>query len=228
MERYLRQIALSDVGVEGQNKLMNSSALLVGVGGLGSPIATYLAASGIGRLGIIDPDKVSLSNLSRQVLYSANEVGMPKVDCAKKRLLANNPNINIDTYDFKLDESNAFDLISKYDSGIDGTDNAITRYIIDTNTYKLNKPYIYGAINGLIGQVSVFNYKNGVRYNDLYPKEYSTLDNDPPAVLATTVALVGVIETNEALKVLIGFGEALDGKLLTIDLRDYKINIFNI
>ena len=131
MERYLRQISLTEIGEQGQNRLKTSSALLVGGGGLGSPIATYLVAAGIGKLGIIDPDRVSTSNLSRQVLYSADQVGMYKVDCAKSRLNANNPDVAIDTYNYALDESNAPLLISKYDIVIDGTDNSITRYIMD-------------------------------------------------------------------------------------------------
>lgn len=228
MERYLRQTALLEIGEEGQNKLREASVLIVGAGGLGSPAATYLVSSGVGRIGIVDNDTVSESNLARQVLYTTQQKGISKVECAKERLSAQNPECIIDIYNKRLDTECAESIIKEYDIVIDGTDNADTRYLIDEITYRYQKAYIYGAICGFEGQVSVFNTMGAARYSDLYP--YGTFASlpAPPPVMATTPAVIGSIEANEALKLIIGYGKPLVNRLLTIDLRDYTINIFDI
>ncbi len=228
-ERYTRQISLQEVGERGQVALSNSSVLIVGVGGLGSPISTLLVSAGFGRVGIVDYDVVSMSNLPRQTLYTTDDIGLPKVECAAKRLKAMNPNVTIESYKLKFDESVAVEILSKYDMVVDGCDNAASRYIIDNAAKQLNKPYIYGAINGFLGQVSLFHYNGVGGYSELFPKQESAAPSAPPAVMATTPAIIGAIEANEAIKIAIGgYGNTLQGKLLTLDLRDYSFNLFEL
>ncbi|MFI3299420.1 MAG: HesA/MoeB/ThiF family protein [Rikenellaceae bacterium] len=229
-ERYLRQIALPEVGLEGQERLAQSSALIVGVGGLGSPIATLLCSSGFGRIGIVDFDVVSLGNLPRQTLYTTDDIGLPKVECAMRRLTAMNPNVVIESYNMRLDSDSALELFPKYDMIIDGCDNPQTRYIIDHATSQLHKPYIFGAISGFMGQVSIFNYGGAAAYSTLFPLEDAAEVTCPPAVMSTTPAIIGAIEANEALKIAIGGFQdnTLAGKLLTFDSRSYSLNIFSI
>lgn len=224
--RYDRQILLPEIGKEGQTKLKNASVLLVGVGGLGSPIALYLTAAGIGRLGLIDNDTVSLTNLQRQVLYTESEIGLNKVDCAKQRLLALNSEITIDTYPFFLTQENAKEIIGSYDIVVDGCDNFATRYLINDTCILLNKPYVYGAIYGLQGQVSLFNHKSGKNYRDLYPNEKEMLTMLPlsKGVIGVTPAITGSVEATEVIKFVCGFGELLDGELWTIDLNSMQTN----
>ncbi|MFI3262732.1 MAG: HesA/MoeB/ThiF family protein [Rikenellaceae bacterium] len=227
-ERYLRQIALEELGEQGQLRLSNSSALIVGVGGLGSPIATLLTSAGFGRIGIIDYDVVSLSNLPRQTLYTTEDIGLPKVECAVRRLSKMNNNIKIDSYNCRFDDALAEKLLENYDIIIDGCDNMETRYIIDRAAKKFNKPYIYGAISGFLGQVSVFHHKEAGSYSDLFPEDMAKPASKPPAVMATTPAIIGAIQANEAFKIAIGYGETLSGRLLTFDNRDYSLNILDI
>lgn len=225
--RYDRQILLPEIGKEGQAKLKKASVLLVGVGGLGSPIALYLTAAGIGRLGIIDNDTVSLTNLQRQVLYTEAEVGQCKVDCAKQHLSALNSEITIDTYPYLLTQANAKEVVGSYDIVVDGCDNFATRYLINDTCIKLNKPYVYGAICGLYGQVSLFNHISRKNYRDLYPNEDEILSMPPlsKGVVGVTPAIIGSIEATEVLKFICGFGELLDGKLWTFDLCSMQANI---
>ena len=165
MERYNRQIILPELGERGQEKLSKAKVLIVGVGGLGSPIALYLTGAGVGNIGLIDDDVVSESNLQRQVLYSENEVGLPKVLQAQKRLSGLNSKIKIDAYNTRLTKENAEEIISKYDIVVDGCDNFLTRYIINDTCVKLGKTYVYGAIRAFDGQVSVFNYQGSNQDN---------------------------------------------------------------
>lgn len=225
--RYDRQILLPEIGKEGQAKLKKASVLLVGVGGLGSPIALYLTAAGIGRLGIIDNDTVCLTNLQRQVLYTEAEVGQSKVHCAKQRLQALNSEIKIDAYPYCLAKENARDIIADYDIVVDGCDNFATRYLINDTCIKLSKPYVYGAICGLYGQVSLFNHISKKNYRDLYPNEDEMLSMPPlsKGVIGVTPAIIGNIEATEVLKFICGFGELLDGKLWTFDLCTMQANI---
>ncbi|MGL4293308.1 MAG: HesA/MoeB/ThiF family protein [Bacteroidales bacterium] len=215
-ERYDRHLQLSQIGEAGQEKLRKASVLLVGVGGLGSPIALYLAASGIGRIGLVDDDCVSLSNLQRQVLYQEREIGLLKVVCAKKRLLQSNSFLQVDTYPVRLNEENAESIISGYDIIIDGCDNFQTRYLIDTWSSKLKIPYVYGSISEFEGQVSVFNYNGGGKYSDLFP-EHSCLEM-PKGVLGVVPGVIGTLQACEAIKIITGVGESLVNRLLVANL----------
>lgn len=231
MERYSRQIMLSEIGEEGQARLSAAKVLIVGVGGLGSPIALYLAGAGVGTLGLVDDDVVGLSNLQRQVLYTEEEVGDLKAVCASMRLAALNREIVINTYPTRLTAQNAHELIGQYDIVVDGCDNFATRYVIDDVCVALGKPYVYGAISGFEGQVSVFHYGDVKKsYRDLYPEEEEMLHMPPPfkGVTGVTPAVVGSVEATEVLKIICGFGEVLAGKLWTIDLRTLQSNIFSL
>ena len=215
--RYSRQIGLAEIGEVGQKKISEARVLLVGVGGLGSPISLYLTGAGIGTLGIIDNDVVSETNLHRQVLYNENELGLPKTSVAARKLKALNRDTTIVPYAERLTEENADDIISHYDMVIDGCDNYSTRYLIDEVTNRQHKPYIYGAVSGFYGQVSIFNAGiPSYRYVELFPEM-----PEPPkdkSIVAMTPAIVGSTLAHEALKLICGYGEPLIGKLWTIDL----------
>jgi len=228
--RYSRQTMLSQFGEEGQRKLDSTKVLLVGVGGLGSPIALYLTGAGIGRIGLVDADVVSETNLQRQVLYKENEIGQLKVECAKKRLLELNSNIQIDCYPCRFDKENGEKIASQYDLIIDGCDNFATRYLMDDVSYQLNIPYIYGSIGEFHGQVSVFNCKNGSRYRDLYPEGDATFVDEPTikGVLGPVPGVIGTLQAIEAIKVITGIGEPLRNRLLTIDLLTMEIHDLEI
>ena len=229
--RYDRQMILPEIGEEGQLKLKKAKVLIVGVGGLGSPIALYLAGAGVGCIGLVDDDRVSISNLQRQVLYSENELDKPKAVCAAERLSALNGGISILPYSTRLTEENAGNIIRKYDIVVDGCDNFATRYLINDICIEQRKPYVYGAICGFEGQVSVFNYGEMKKsYRDLYPNEEEMKRMPPPpkGVIGVTPAVVGSIEATEVLKIICGFGDILAGKLWTIDLRTLQSNKFSL
>lgn len=227
MERYNRQIILPELGEAGQERLRQAKVLIVGVGGLGSPIALYLTGAGIGTIGLVDDDVVSVSNLQRQVLYSEPEVGLPKALQAKKRLETLNSTIQINAYPIRLDRNNAENIISQYDIVVDGCDNFSTRYLINDTCVKLGKVYVYGAIRAFDGQVSVFNYQGGMSYRDLFPDEEEMLSMPAPpkGVLGVTPGVVGSVEAAEVLKIIGGYGEVLNGKLWMIDLKTMETNI---
>lgn len=225
--RYDRQIMLSEIGEAGQRKLKKAKVLIVGVGGLGSPIALYLAGAGVGCIGLIDDDCVSMSNLQRQVLYSEKELGKSKAICAAERITALNSEITVHVYPTRLTKENAKEIIGKYDIVVDGCDNFSTRYLIDEVCAEEQKPYVYGAIGGFEGQVSVFHYGEKQKtYRDLYPDEDEMKRMPSPAkgVMGVTPAVVGSIEATEVLKIICGFGEVLSGKLWTIDLQTLQSN----
>lgn len=229
--RYDRQILLPEIGEEGQRKLQEAKVLIVGVGGLGSPIALYLAGAGVGCIGLVDDDVVSISNLQRQVLYSEKELGKPKAVCAAERLSGLNSEIEVRPYPTRLTADNASDLIRAYDIVVDGCDNFATRYLINDICTRQGKPYVYGAICGFEGQVSVFNYGNPQKcYRDLYPDEAEMRKMPPPpkGVMGITPAVVGSIEATEVLKIICGFGNVLAGELWTIDLRTLQSNKFSL
>ena len=221
MERYNRQIILPELGEKGQQRLQQAKVLIVGVGGLGSPVALYLTGAGVGTIGLIDDDVVSVSNLQRQVLYSEAEVGMPKAIQAKKRLEALNHDVQINAYPTRLTKENADEIIRTYDIIIDGCDNFATRYLINDICVKWGKVYVYGAIRAFDGQVSVFNYQGGKNYRDLFPDEEEMLSMPAPpkGVLGVTPGLVGCTQANEVLKIISGYGEVLSDKLWHIDLK---------
>ncbi len=220
---------LEGFGREGQRKVHAASVLLVGVGGLGSPIATYLTGAGIGKLGIIDDDVVNISNLHRQVLYTEKEVGLSKAECAKKRLTALNHDVEIIAYNERLTKENAADLIRQYDLVIDGMDNFATRFIVSDTCKAQGKPYVYGAIRGLEGQVGVL-CQGTATYRSLFPDEEATLKMPHPGkqVLGTTPAVVGSVEATQALMLITGIGSPLIDKMWTINLatmQSFTINL---
>lgn len=230
MERYHRQIILPEIGEQGQQKLKSGKVLIVGVGGLGSPIALYLAGAGVGTIGLIDDDVVNITNLQRQVLYSEAELGLLKAECACKRLTGLNSDITVHAYPCRLTKDNAGELISQYDIVVDGCDNFATRYLINDTCLQLNKVYVYGAICGFDGQVSVFNYQGGINYRDLYPDEdeMSGMPPPPKGVMGITPALTGSVQAAEVIKILVGFGDILSNKLWTVDLRTMQTNIISL
>lgn len=230
-ERYARQIMLPEIGEEGQRKLAQSRVLIVGVGGLGSPISLYLTGAGVGTIGLVDADVVSLSNLQRQVLYTEPETGLPKTEQAAHRLHALNSGTHINTYPFRLEADNAARLIADYDIVVDGCDNFATRYLIDDTCRALGKPYVYGTICGLDGMVSVFHYQGSpYGYRTLYPDEAGMLSMAPPSkgVVGVTPAIVGATEANEVLKIICGYGKVLSGTLWTIDLRTMQTHLLQL
>lgn len=227
MERYNRQIMLPELGEEGQRRLQSAKVLIVGVGGLGSPIALYLTGAGVGTIGLVDDDVVSISNLQRQVLYSEPEVGMTKVFQAKKRLEALNSSVHIEAYPVRLTPENAETLIAPYDIVVDGCDNFATRYLINDTCVRLGKVYVHGAIRAFDGQVSVFNYQGGPDYRHFFPNEEEMLSmpHPPKGVIGVTPGIVGCVEATEVLKIIGGYGEVLSGKLWVIDLKTMQTHI---
>lgn len=223
-DRFIRQTALPEIGIAGQVRLQQARVLLVGVGGLGSPISLYLAAAGIGTLGLMDDDRVSISNLQRQVLYTETEVGLPKVECAAQRLKALHSKLQVETYNCRLTAENVENLVGRYDIVVDGCDNFDTRYLLNDACMSLGKPFVYGAIQEFEGQVSVFGYGEHPRsYRELYPDESAMKQLTPvKAVMGVTPAVTGSIQANEVLKIAAGYGEVLSGRLWTIDLRNLQ------
>ena len=227
VQRYVRHITLPGVGREGQLNLKKARVLIIGTGGLGSPISLYLAAAGIGTLGLVDFDVVESSNLQRQIVHGNSTLGMPKVESAKQRLQDLNSHIQINTYDTAFNTDNALDLVGAYDLVIDGTDNFETRYLVNDACVQLGKPLVYGAIYRFDGQISVLNYNGGPCYRCLFP-------HAPPAELAPNCSaggvigvlpgVVGMIQATEAIKLLIGIGEPLSGRLMRFDALAMKFS----
>lgn len=220
--RYHRQLLLPEIGEEGQARLRAARVLLVGVGGLGSPIALYLAGAGVGTLGLMDDDTVSVTNLHRQVLYGEDRVGRPKADEAVRRLHELNAEVRLESYPFRLTRDNAAEIVGRYDIVVDGCDNFATRFLLDDTCRHAGVPYVYGAVCGFEGQVSVFNAGASPRhYRDLYPDEAATLSMPHPgrAVVGMTPGVVGGVMAQQVLQLICGYGEPLIGKLWTIDLR---------
>lgn len=216
-ERYIRQTILRGFGKEGQAKLANAKVLVVGAGGLGVPVLTYLNAMGLGMLGVVDNDLVSISNLHRQVLYDESDIGKPKVEVAVRKLKAQNPETNLKGHKTFLDKENALQIIRNYDVVIDATDNFPTRYLINDVCVLLKKPFVYGALHGFEGQVSVFNFKGGPTYRCLFPnmpKAHEVPNCNEHGVLGILPGIIGNLQALEAIKVLTGVGEVLSGKLL--------------
>lgn len=220
-ERYARQTMLPEIGPEGQRRLAASSVLLVGVGGLGSPAALYLTGAGVGRLGLADPDTVSESNLQRQVLYTESQIGRPKPAAARERLAALSSSTRFDLHPEGLTAENARELVATYDLVVECCDNFATRYLLDEACAEVGRPWVYGSIGAFHGQVSLFNGRTGRRYTELYPDREAlcALPRSTAGVLGTVPGVIGAIEASEAIKWIAGFGEPLEGKLFTIDLK---------
>ena len=229
LSRYNRQMMLAEIGEEGQARLARARVLIVGVGGLGSPAALYLAGAGVGHIGLVDSDLVSCDNLHRQVLYTEEDVQQPKALCAARRLRALNNDVDVTAHVARLEPENARRLIEAYDIVLDGCDNYETRYLMDEVCAELRRPYIYGAITPWTGQVSVFTYQEGsFRYRDLYPP--SKIPDVPAskAVLGTVPGLVSMVQATEVLKLVCQAGSALIGRLWTIDLRTMQTDVFSL
>ncbi len=221
-ERYERQTLLPEIGEEGQAKLRQARVLLVGVGGLGSPISLYLTGAGIGTLGLMDDDVVSTTNLHRQVLYGEDKLGQPKIDEAVRRLHNLNSEVKLVAYPYRLTKDNAADIVRNYDMVVDGCDNFATRFLIDDACREAGIPYLYGAVCGFNGQAAVFNVGPDARhYRDLYPDEQATLAMPHPgkAVVGMTPAVVGSVLAEQVLQLVCGYGTPLVNKLWTIDLQ---------
>ena len=229
--RYSRHLILPHFGSESQEKLKKSKVLVVGTGGLGAPVLQYLTAAGIGTIGVIDFDKIDETNLQRQVLFSSEDIGKAKTSVAIEKLSKQNPNVNFIEYNEKLISKNAREIIAKYDVVADGTDNFPTRYLINDACFLENKVNVYASIFQFEGQVSVFNYKNGPNYRDLYPSP------PPPGmvpscaeggVLGVLPGIIGSIQALETIKVIGNIGDILSGKLLLVDTMDMSFRSINI
>jgi len=220
VNRYIRQIVLPGIGQAGQRKLRDAAVLIVGVGGLGSPASLYLTAAGIGRIGLVDHDSVSLSNLQRQVIHSTENIGRPKVESAAKRLSALNPTIEIETYAEPFTSSSAERIGRGYDLIIDGTDNFPARYLMNDLSLKLGIPFVYGAIFRMEGQVSVFPGEGGPCYRCLFPEPPpadTVLSCEEAGILGVVPGTIGTIQATEAIKLILGIGTPLIGRLLVYD-----------
>ena len=217
-DRYRRQTSLDAIGIDGQRRLRQARVLVVGAGGLGSPLIKYLAAVGVGTIGIVDDDTVSASNLNRQILYDISQVGKPKANCAADVVRRMNPDCKIQAYRMRLTDSNASDLFGKYDVIADCTDNLATRYVIDRHTKALGIPFVHGSLCEFEGQVAVFNYKGSTSYADLFPFDADEVANfsQPSGVLGAFAGVVGTIEALETIKVILGKPTLID-RILLID-----------
>lgn len=227
--RYDRQLMLPEIGEEGQRKLSEARVLIVGAGGLGSPVATYLAGAGVGRIGIVDDDLVSITNLQRQILYSEAQEGSPKVECARQRLLGLNSTIRVDAYKLRVSAENADGLIAGYDIVVDATDNFSTRYVLSDACAASRKPMVHGAINALDGCVSVLCAGRST-FRTLYPDQEQTLSMPHPgrAVVGVTPAVVGSVQASQVLQLICGYGEPLIDRLWTVNLRNMQTYIIEL
>ncbi len=231
-ERYQKHLTLKEIGYEGQLNLKNSSVLCIGAGGLGSSVLLYLAATGIGRIGIVDNDQVEKSNLQRQIIHETNSIGNLKIDSAKERIKKFNPNCEILTFSERINPKNALELINQFDVICDCSDNFGTRYLINDSCLILNKPLVFGSVQGFEGQVSVFNlYKNSPNLRDLLPESPSK--NAAPScaeygVVGVSTGLIGILQVNEIIKIILKKGETLDGKILIFDLLKMNIKKLNL
>lgn len=224
-ERYSRHIILPEVGLEGQKRLKAASVLCIGTGGLGAPLLLYLAAAGVGHIGVVDFDVVDSSNLHRQIIHGTSWVGKPKIESAKNSILEINPNCQVDLHETRISSENALDLIKPYDVVVDGTDNFPTRYLVNDACVMLNKPNVYGSIFRFEGQATVFNYEGGPNYRDLYPEP------PPPGmvpscaeggVLGVLCGIIGTIQATETIKIILAQGNTLSGRLLLYNALEMK------
>lgn len=225
-KRYIRQIILPEMGLAGQEKLTAAKVLVVGAGGLGCPVLQYLTAAGVGTIGVIDDDTVDVTNLHRQILYSAADIGKGKAETAVQKLAAMNPYINLIALPIRLNEENVTEIFSDYDLIIDGSDNFPTRYLTNDACVVLNKPLVFGSILRFEGQVSVFNYNNGPTYRCLFPDAEEGDNCEVAGVIGILPGIIGTYMANEAIKVICGIGEILSGKLLVINALTNETNIF--
>jgi molybdopterin-synthase adenylyltransferase len=222
-ERYARHLVLDEVGEQGQQKLLQSRVLVIGAGGLGSPLLLYLAAAGVGALGVVDNDSVDLSNLQRQIVHTTDSIGTPKVESARRTLAHINPEVKIEGHALRLDDSNAADLIQQYDIVADGSDNFATRYLLNDLCYRLKKPLVGAALSPFDGQLSTFKAYLGPPhpcYRCLFreaPPPDSVPRCETAGILGAIAGVMGTLQATEVLKELLGIGESLSGTLLVYD-----------
>ncbi|MCL6295169.1 HesA/MoeB/ThiF family protein [Jejuia spongiicola] len=231
MSRYNRHIILSEIGQVGQDKISKAKVLVIGAGGLGCPVLQYLTGAGVGTIGIIDFDVVELSNLQRQILFGSSCLGKNKAIAAKERLEDLNDTISIAAYPFQLNYQNAIDLFNQYDIIVDGSDNFETRYLVNDTCLITNKPLVFGAIYKFEGQVSVFNYKKGPSYRCLFPNppQEGTIPNcSEIGVLGILPGIIGSMQANEVLKIILGIGDVLSGQLLLYNALTSKVSTLKV
>ncbi len=229
--RYERHVSLPEIGEKGQQKLLDSRVVIIGAGGLGSPAALYLAAAGVGTIGVVDMDTVEESNLQRQILHSTETIGENKVDSAEKTLSTLNPDVNVITYNTRLNKDNAIEIVENYDVVIDGTDNFETRYLINDVSVKTGTPVVHGSIFQYEGQITVFDPKNGPTYRDIFPEppENGTAPNCTEAgVLGVLPGIVGSIQALETIKLILEIGEGLSGRLIVFDALEMSFHEYKI
>lgn len=228
-ERYSRHLLLEEIGEQGQEKIKNAKVLVVGAGGLGSPVLLYLVAAGIGQIGIMDDDTVSESNLQRQVLYDIGCIGELKTEVAARKLQILNPHVRTCSYTQRFTLENSEEIVKKYDVVIDATDNLLSRYAINDICVKCGKPFVYGSICEFDGQVSVFNYQNHITYRDLYEYHEGIREfRQPLGVIGALPGVVGSIQATEAIKVILNRTDTLSGKLLLINLLKGTFQLLEI
>ena len=230
LSRFTRHFSLAEIGIDGQEKLKNARVLVIGAGGLGSPLLIYLAAAGIGTIGIVDDDVVNVSNLQRQVLYTTAEVGFKKVEITAQKLEALYSEIEIHTFDQRLNDESAEHLFNDYDIIADCTDNYKTRVLIGQVTAKLKKPLAFASVLNYEGQVCVFNYKNGPAFNDLYPNvpKDGIYKESEIGLIGVLPGIAGTLQANEIIKIITGYGEVISGKLLVFNIQENRFNLFRI
>jgi len=229
--RYLRQLIIPEVGAAGQEKLKRAHVLVIGAGGLGSPVLMYLAAAGVGTIGIVDNDEVRTSNLQRQVLYITEDITRLKAEAAAEKLSRLNPLVEVRQYPVRIDAANAGELLRGYEVAVDCSDNYSTRYLLNDATRAAGIPMVYGAVSQFMGQVSVFNYLGGPSYRDLYPEETRTEADASPSELGVIGALPGIIgsyQACEVIKIITGAGEILSGRLLQVDALNLRSEIISL
>ena len=231
-ERYKKHLTLKEIGFKGQLKLKNSSVICIGAGGLGSSVLLYLAAAGIGRIGIVDNDQVEKSNLQRQIIHETNTVGNLKINSAQERIKRFNPNIEVTTFNKRINSENVIEIIKDFDIICDCSDNFGTRYLINDACLILNKALVFGSVQGFEGQISVFNLnKKSPNLRDLLPE--SPVKNNIPSceefgVVGVSTGLIGILQVNEIIKIILKKGEILDGKIMIFDLLNMNIKTLNL
>jgi len=226
--RYSRHIILSEIGIGGQEKLKHAKVLVIGAGGLGCPVLQYLAAAGVGTIGIVDDDIVDESNLQRQILFNVEDLKKQKADVAAKKLKLQNPHVSFTSHTIRFTSANALDIISHYDIIVDGSDNFPTRYLVNDACVMLNKPLVFGSIFKFEGQASVFNFKNGPTYRCLFPEPPIDSPNCAEiGVLGVLPGIIGTLMANETLKIILGIGEILSGKLFVLDALNFQTQIIS-